>query len=381
MIDTVKLRSPYLSTEVAGLVEQQLKRRMAVQIGTGEVLYQVTSDELEGSWDNRISIRLLREEMAFVEAGPSGRPVFAPLACPPYVVIEGSVHKALVGHNITGGPSSFSPVALWFVNLVSADLLNVMLPHGSEWRVERVDVTECYQLPYEAIEEFIISLNGAQYPRRKPHRYGSEAIFFPGTTTAAKVYHKGPEFAKHDNKRLRAFLPVTEVSELQKLANGIMRVEVSIKAKKLRADNKGEKPLVCEVTDAYLEAVHDREVARFLHEGQKEMETVRTAVEVSRRLHGKYGSSLGSTLYGVWTQLATVGEAELKRLRGKKGRPTFYRHRKQLIEAGCSWAGTDIIIRETLIPVGFMLSRSSRWRDQAEDPRITDQLARWRQAV
>jgi II/X family phage/plasmid replication protein len=377
MIDTVKLRSPYLSIEAAGLVERQLLHRLAYRDGAEKPEYEITSDELEGSWDNRISIRLMREEMAFVEAAPNGRPIFAPLACPPYVVVEGSVHKALVGHNITSGPSSFVSVALWFVNLVAADLLNVMLPHGSEWTVERVDVTECYRLPYEAIEEFIISLNGAQYPRRQPHRYGSTAIFFPGTTTAAKVYHKGPEFAKHDNKRLRGFLPVTEVSDLQKLANGIMRVEISIKAKKLKADF-GEKPLVCKVTDAYLEQVHDREVARFLREGQRDMETVRTAVEVSRRLNKLYGSSLASTLYGVWTQMATVGELEVRKALARR---TFYRQRRQLVDAGCSWAGTDIIIRETLIPIGFMLSRQSPFRDQSEDPRITEQLARWRQAV
>jgi II/X family phage/plasmid replication protein len=387
MIDTVKLRSPFLSEQAAAIVEQQLKRRMAVEIATGDVLYEVTSNELEGSWDNRIMIRLLREELVVERVE---RPVAARLRgsdrfllvqemrpCAPYLVVEGSPHKALVGHNITGGPAHFQAAACWFVDKI-AELLWVTLPHGSEWLVERVDVTECYRLTFEAVQEFVRSMQAAEYPRRKASRYGSEALHFGGTTTAFKMYHKGPEFSKHDARRLASRLTASELHDLQALANGILRVEVSLKSKKLRADNQGEKPSVVQVTDAYLQAVHDREVSRVLREGQEDVQTVRTAIEVSRRLHAVHNPQLALSLYGIWSSLATLGETEVRK---QMTRATFYRCRKQLIEAGCSWAGTDIVIRQTLIPLGFMLSRSSSFRDAQEDPAITAQLASYRQAA
>jgi hypothetical protein len=80
----------------------------------------------------------------------------------------------------------------------------------------------------------------------------------------------------------------------------------------------------------------------------------------------------------MWSTLATLGEIEVRK---QMTRPTYYRCRKQLVEAGCSWAGTDIVIRETCIPLGFSLSRSSSFRDAQEDPAITVQLASYRQAA
>jgi II/X family phage/plasmid replication protein len=389
MIDTVKLRSPYLSEQVASLVEQHLKRRLAVQIDTGEVLWELTCDELAGSWDNRISVRIWREQVVTLEPIKNskgreqgfGKAVSVMEPCPPYLVVEGSVHKAMTGHNITGGPLSFQAAVCWFANELSAYVLRVALPYAPEWWVERVDMTECYCLPVEAIDDFITSMNAAQYPRRKAIRYGSESIFFPGTTTSAKVYHKGPEFWKHDRKRLRELVGEGELYDLQMLANGIMRVEVCIKAKKLKADFGG-KPTVVQVTDAYLEAVHDREVAKFLKEGQSDMETVREAQDVVRRLGAIYAhrqrGGLTATLYGLWVQLATIGEGEVK-----KHYPlsTYKRLKKQLAEAGISWAGTNVMLRETAIPADFSLCRTSRYRDAQEDPRITELLRSYREAV
>jgi II/X family phage/plasmid replication protein len=241
-------------------------------------------------------------------------------------------------------------------------------------------VTECYRLPFAAVQEFIRSMQAAEYPRRKASRYGSEALHFGGTTTAFKMYHKGPEFSKHDARRLASRLTASELHDLQALANGILRVEVSVKSKKLRADNQGEKPSVVQVTDAYLQAVHDRETARVLREGKSDMETVRTSVEVKRRLQTEYAkpSRMAHCLYGFWSMMSTLGEAEV---RSTMPDSTFRKYRDCLVAAGCSWAGTDIVIRQTLIPLGFSLARSSPFRDAQEDPAITAQLASYRQAA
>lgn len=471
MIDTVRLRSPFISAETAALVEQQLTRRTAVQMASGEVLYEVTSGELDGSFDNRIMVRLCREELAEAPGLRSSakadttpevdprlllhpdpavqaerqrvallrakelvsvsrhRPIFRNMPCDPYLVVEGSVHKAMVGHNITGGPQNFQPAACWFVNLVASELLGVSLPHGSEWLVERVDVTETYNLyqpppgergdlamkgayerAFDAVSDFIGSLNRVEFPRRKRRCYGLEALQFAGTTTSFSLYHKGPEFAAHDAKKLRlrevsrrkwnakdggwidldvdperVGFTAAELEELQTLANGIMRVEIAVKSKKLRADVesgllgvKGEKVRVVQVTDAYLQRVHDTEVARVIREGHKDMTTVRLEKEVSARLFAAYQPQLAGSLYGLWVRLSAHGEKEVRK--GMAPR-TFYRQRSQLVEVGCSWAGTDIVIKHSNIPVGFSLRRSDPRRDAVEDPRITDLLARWREAA
>ena len=394
MIDTVRLRSPFISAEAAVIIEQQLTLRSAVQLASGEVLYEVTSGELDGSFDNRIMVRLCREELVYEPVSRSvatygndrgQASAFTMRSCDPYLVVEGSVHKAMVGHNITGGPQNFYAAACWFVNFVGFDLLYVTLPHGSEWLVERVDVTETYQLPYVAIEEFIGSLNRVEYPRRKRRSYGLEALQFSGTTTSFSLYHKGPEFSVHDGKKLKKRLEPDEVKELQELANGIMRVEISVKGKKLKADvesgllgAKGEKVRVVQVTNAYLQRVHDQEVARVIREGHKDMTTVRMEKEVSARLFEKYNPQLAGSLYGLWVRLSAHGEKEVKKTMKLR---TFYLQRKQLAEAGCSWAGTDIVIRHSSIPVGFTLRRADPRCDTAEDPKITELLSPWRQAV
>lgn len=419
MIDTVKLRSPALSNEQAALIERQLVQRIATDLKTGERIYELTSDTLAGSFDNRIQVRLMREEWLTETltrpVGSSARVtdrrlnVTRMVPCAPYVSVEGSVHKAMVGHNITGGPQSFQAASCWFVDKI-AELLHVSLPHGSLWGVERVDVTECFNLyqppPYvrdetdqawqlrddlarqkafEAVEEFIGSLNRVEYPRRKRRSYGLESLQFGGVTTGFSLYHKGPEFAKHDGRLLRDSLGAGSLSVLQELANGIMRVEISVKARKLRADVesgllgvKGEKPTVVQVTDAYLQRVHDQEVARVIREGHKDMTTVRLEKEVSARLFDKYKPQLAGSLYGLWVRLSSHGEKEVRKT--MKAR-TFYLQRKQLINAGCSWAGTDIVIRHSAIPYGFSLRRSDPSRDTLEDPRISELLRPYRAAA
>lgn len=395
MIDTVRLKSPYLSAEVAAIIEQQLKHRSAVVISTGEVEWELTSGELVGSYDNRIMVRLCREELVYepvvkstFDRGWDARSqatAFTMRPCEPYLVVEGSVHKAMVGHNITGGPQCFQAAVCWFVNLIGADLLAVCLPSGLEWLVERVDVTETYNLPYEAIEEYIGSLNRVEYPRRKRRSYGLEALQFSGTTTSFSLYHKGPEFAVHDGKKLKKRVDPDEVKHLQGLANGIMRVEISVKSKKLKADVasgllgvKGEKVRVVQVSDAYLQRVHDQEVARVIREGHKDMTTVRLEKEVSARLLENYGSALAGPLYGLWVRLSAHGEKEVRKTIPDS---TFYRQRAQLLAADVSWAGTDIVLRHSSIPVGFTLRRTDPRRDITEDPKITELLTFWRQAV
>lgn len=375
MIDTVRLRSPYVSEASAFLVEQRLIKRMAIQVATGHLLWDLSSESLKGSYDSRVSVQVNRKEYVTYHSptDPKAKPQTVLQECQPYLVVEASVHKALIGHNVTGGPLTFQPAIHWFLDHLTK-LLDAPLPPAAAWIVERVDVAECYKLSYDAIVDYITTLNAARYPRRKVQRYASQSIFAPGTTTAVKIYHKGPEYKSHDRKRVEDTMGRDISASLQGLANGIMRVETSIKSKKLRSD-LNEKPLVCQVTDEYLMRVHDTEVTRLLKEGEAEMETVRQAIEVQRRLYECYNTAKASTLFGIWTQFATVGEDEVRR---NLPRRTFYRYRKELVEAGCTWVGTDVVIRKTAIPAGFTLSRRDPRRMTTEDPLVQQLLAPYR---
>lgn len=319
---------------VAWQAEQSCQRRMGIEIATGEKLYEITTGSLQGSFDERVSVRVMRDEWVVQE----GQKQAVQVACEPYVLIEGSVHKALMGHNVWGGPTDPVAACRWLVADVG-ERLGVELPDGGDWTVQRVDWSEVYELPsFEAVQEYMHGLNSCSYPRRQVTRFGDTGIHAPGGTTTVKIYHKGPEFSKHDRKRLKKRLGLRAVAQLQEQANRLLRFEVEVHARKLDEDF-GHKPTVREVTRQYLEGVHDREGGRLLREGQGEMRTVRTSVAVSRRLREMYAPALANTLFGTWMQLSALGEEEVKRTLSRR---TFYRQRKQLEQASVSWKGSDI---------------------------------------
>jgi hypothetical protein len=401
MLDTVALTSPYLSESDAAQIERACVLRRAVCLATGEKLYELTTGSLAGSWDSRVSVRVEREEwvaepasiaarmastagsdvqVSRIEgkqvAGTTGirrpRPVVSKQPCAPYLKVEGSVHKALVGHNVWGGPCAVAPTLAWFIDNVG-ERFGVSLPCSEDWTARRVDWAECFDLgTFEACEEYMTGLNMAQFPRRKVIRYGSESLFAPGRTTSVKVYHKGPEFHAHDRRRLFDWMDEEEVHNLQARANGILRFETSIKARKLD-DDFGGKPTVVELTREYLERVHDKEVGRLLKEANNDMETVRTNQAVSRRLREKYEGNLSNTLFGTWLQLAALGEKEVKKTMTAR---TFYRQRKQISDAGVSWLGSDVYVcsRLSAIPFGFSPVRSDKHRLTEEHSRVSDKL-------
>jgi II/X family phage/plasmid replication protein len=372
MLDTLKLSSPFVSEAVARAVELACVRRSEVVCSTEQTNWEIFTAHPEGSYEHRVSVRVEREAWVNIKHAYK-------VPCEPYITVEGSVHKALLGHNVYGGPLPFVLTACWFIDHVAA-LLGVSFPDAEEWEVQRADIAEAYELPsFAACEEYISGLNQARFPRRKPGKWGSETLMFVGTTTAFKVYHKGPEFWRHDRKRLREHLSESALFELQERANRILRLETSIKAKKLTADFKG-KPKVVQVTQAYLERVHDKETARVIREASSEVEVVRTYREVSRRLHQQHEGRLANILFGTWTQLAAVGEEEVKK---NIAAATWYRQRKQLTEAGVSWHATDVKIEErfSAIPAGFSPIRSDTRRLTDEADEVIKQLYSYNRPV
>jgi hypothetical protein len=157
-----------------------------------------------------------------------------------------------------------------------------------------------------------------------------------------------------------------------------MRAEVQIKARKLD-DDFGHKPTVLEVTEDYLKPVHDREMARLIREGRSEMKTVRKQKDVLDRLHQLHDKRLAGLLFGTWFQLSTLGE---KVTRDHTKDRTFYRHRKQLQDAGVSWIGSNIVVLDNIasLPQDFAPLRTDPRRLTGEDPAVVEKLAPYRAA-
>jgi len=367
MLDTIALSSPEISESLAEAFEEECLRRSAVQMKTGEILYELMTGSLLGSYDHRLCFRVDRTRwLPQVKAPPIRVP------CPPYLYFEGSIHKALLGHNISGGSIDFLASARWLLDKL-ASLVQLPLPPLSGWKVHRVDTAECYQLDsFDACSEYFRGLNASDYPRRSVNRYGNSGLYAPGCTTATKFYHKGVEFAKHDRTRLRNLIKPAELNDLQHFANTVIRVEVEIKAEKLKYDF-GDLPIAAQITQDYLLKVFDSEVFKILREGQKEMEIVRDARAVEARLYEFYKPALAGVLLGTWFRLSTLGEDAVKKSVSKT---TFYRQRSQLVDAGCNWLSTDVrLVDSTLIPKGFTLRRGSQWHLSEQHPKVLEQLA------
>lgn len=369
--DTIGIRSPFLDESQALAIEKECVKRQGIDLKTGEQVYSITTGSLQGSHDSRISVRVEREQ--WTSDGKSLRKT----ETAPYVYIEGSVHKAMMGHNCWGGPTEFNSSVDWMVGLVES-LIEKKMPPAMEWFVRRADVAECYELDsYEACQEWFRGLNNAEYPRRQVQRYGLTGLYAPGVSTCIKFYHKGPEFWKHDRRRLKKFLKESQICEIQERANRIIRVEVEVKTKKIEY-NYGKLPEIDFVDEDYFEKVHDEEVKRILREGEKSMEIVRSMSNVENRLYQVYDDKLAYVLMGSWYVLSMMGE---KKLKERLKKTTFYRHIQLLKEAGVSWLGTDIKVEElNLVPNDFVPLRNDIRRVTEISPMVQKQLSLYRTA-
>lgn len=369
--DTIKLKSPSLDRQLVRRIEQQCLLRSGHDMATGQVLYEIFTGELLGSWDARISVIPKYDDFVI---NNSGRPVLRP--CEPYLLIEASVHKVFFGHNVYGGPTDFQQVCSDFIVLLEK-LLNAELPPARQWTVHRVDVALIYRLLKAACKEFFDGVQLISFPRRKrgSAKYDM-AVYFAGKTTTVKFYHKGTEFRAHERPRLRNFFMTLfthlygyddkanrervekKINALQRLADNRLRVEVEIHSDKFQYDF-GRNPRVEEVTDAYLQQVYDKEVEKLLREGKQAMDTVRESRAVLRRLKNIYGDSAGSRLYGFWSSLCTLGDEVT---REQFAKTVFYRNRKCLEDAGVSWRGTDVVVvaNSSLVPVDFAPVRTDK---------------------
>ena len=128
-VDTVKLRSPEIDEGTASFLERQCILKQGIELQTGELLYEITTGNLEGSWDSRISFKVMRKD--WISLG-GRRPEL--VECKPYVLVEASFHKFFYGQNIYGNPVNFPELARLFVNFLGEMFgINGNGPNPDEW--------------------------------------------------------------------------------------------------------------------------------------------------------------------------------------------------------------------------------------------------------
>lgn len=385
MIDSICLESPSIDDNVASLIEDVCERRLCMLPG-GVIKYEFVSCDLPNSSDHRISLKVLRNKwqrdnkngVMINETVING--VIAKtekiyfinkqISCGTYLKIECSVHKQMLGHNCFGGSSDFQGCIKWLITHITT-LINsiltdnkidgkIVLPDYLQWQVRRIDVAEIFNLGSSKIcYEWFRIMQSVEYPRRekKSSKHGLTGLYFPGSKSTLKFYHKGTEFRKHDYKRVRDYLGLNEAENILTLANCIIRVELEIHPRWLKEMYGGNLPKVFEIDNETLKQLHDDEVRKVLKMVKEGVKVIRRASDVESYLYNTFESKLAGTLLGTWYRLSANGE---KKTSENMKESTLRRHKKLLRDNGITWNGTDVVIDSSIVPLDFVPLRTDR---------------------
>lgn len=387
MYDTVVLKSPEILLSEIPKIHEFCVKYEGVDLSTGEIMYAITSGKLEGSYDYRIRIEIT--DMDWIKENQTPEKVKTYW----HLEVECSLHKLMLNHNCYGGPVDVKKSILYLVRFLE-NVMNVELPCFLGWEVYQIDVSKIFRFQNSSICGKIMSnLKNAYYSRRKPQIFDT-SILFSGSTTSNKFYWKGPEYKKHDYKRMMKYIKRgidmlqgkednydLEQSRLTPLfvknekilerAMRIIRFECSIKSRKLKQLFGKETVLVEDLNDSILHCCMQQELRKLIREDENDMDIVRRSDLVLERLQRLHGSRLGNVLYSTWTQLVQFGNKSTKELMSK---PTFYRHLKILEECGCSWNCTAVNLKPfSIVPADFSFINDN-YADDSVDPEVIAKL-------
>lgn len=378
MIDTVKLRSPWVPCDGLENVFCELSKYTQTDMRTGLREYELVRGGLLGTFDHRVSVRFEETRYPVIEWEFDN--VLAAGVRMVRIVVEGSVHKRLLGHNVGVGPTDVAVSLRWFVRSVCGQLgawCAGLADQADAWEVMRIDWAEVFDLGCKAdAVHWLRSANIAHYARRKrtEHAY-STGCMYAGTTSTLKMYHKGTEFDLHDGARLRKSVDGCTIEVLRELANRLVRVEVEVKGKKLRDLAGGRVCTVGDIRREWLEGVYDMDVLRLLNVVEGPLGVVNERTAVVGRLVDRYGRRRGRAVFATWLQICALGEVAAK---GVCSHSTWYRHLQELRAAGVSFVGSDIAVDTTAVQscaAGFRPSRSDSRRLWEVDCEVVAALA------
>jgi II/X family phage/plasmid replication protein len=329
------MTTEYLTEEQYRIIQMQLQARSGVEPATGEVKYlryvaslsvPSTGAILRLTVDTARWVKMPGERQPYKVAGKTFR-------------VEGSIHKAMHGHNVYGGPVEPQSAIWWMINQVSL-LLECEMPSLEHWFIRRLDVAESFDLGHlDNVRGWIRAKSLVVYPRREVHFWGDMGFAANGTTTDLRAYAKGPQF--HKEGGYKALLQCRDASvafDVARIAERTLRCEVEIKQATFeKLEHKGRADMI---TREWLhEEMYDKEWRKFLRPIDSDSRMVHTAVEVAYRLQATYLDSW-LNLYIIWCVLAVRGEGWY---RTQVAASTWRHQRAKLESAGVSWESTNIL--------------------------------------
>lgn len=339
MIDTIKIISPSITPAIEAAVYRLCRQRHSlVDTETGTVEWEFFTGEIRDSWDARIGLSLVDHEIVNRNGKPEKRKLLHPR-----LKVECSIHKAMMGHNVFGGPERFQPAVVWLVDELS-EQMGCELPNALDWQVQRIDWAEIFQ--FTSMKSWFAQLKHLYYPRRGESAIRWEATSFWVSTSMifAKVYQKQAEFLSHDYQRVLKMQGVKHAEFLKQISENIIRCEVELRPRKLKKVHgiEGRNLYVREVCDELVREVWVSEMGKILQFNVSVPETYCDTYAVAKRLQASgLTPKLQMILFGTWQALSTMGEEHCKQMMPKR---TFLRHKAELKEMGIAWSSTDAMV-------------------------------------
>ena len=351
MIDTVTLITPWITEKTAEIIESISEIKIGIDNETKEQLYYFTTKRLKGSFDYRIRLSVKREKWVSIRTPGQDKATAQLVKCKPYVEIECSLHKFHLGHNIYGGSDDLIFQVKNLIQYIEYELKCKILKDQKDFwdiQIKRIDYAKVYKVP--STEYFFKGFSNVYYPRRQPKKqqYGDTGLYFASRYTTLKLYDKHAEYKKNDYKRIKYYHGEQEADRLLDFSKNILRVELEIKAQKLK-HLYDHLPTIKEINIDDLDKQFQTELNRIFKmnidsEGSEDMKNYikyyNNSKDVQNRLISLYGTRLANTLLGTWYRLSVDGYESVKAHMNER---TFYRHINQLKVANCTWNHTDII--------------------------------------
>ncbi|KNY25684.1 phage/plasmid replication protein, II/X family [Pseudobacteroides cellulosolvens] len=366
MYDTIIIKSPEIDDITKDKIITFCNIYEGLNFETGEILYQFTSGELEGSYDYRIRLTVDNTDWINENGIPEK------IKVPWYIKVECSLHKLMMNHNCFGGPTKIQQSVKYLIKFLE-NAMNVNLPPYHWWEVEKIDVSKIFVFKHHSIcKKIMENLKNAYYTRRKPIIFDT-SLMFSGSTCTDKFYWKGPEFKKHDWKRIDKYIKreldkscsvvhgdynighklallKIKFDKILERAMRTIRFECSIKIRKLKELYDSEKVFVYMIDDKTLESFRDSELKKIIKEDDQ-MDIVRRSDLVLEKLNELFDTRLSNSLYSMWTQMVQFGEEQTKQNYKKA---TFYKYKKILIESGISWTTSVVNLKQfSIVPDDF----------------------------
>ena len=316
MIDTLKIYTE-IDKETYNKIKSKSIVKSSVNNNTKDILYEITNDHLEGSFDSRLSVRVdCGAKYSFVEKGY-------------YIEIEGSYHKLVLGYNSHNGYYDIEFVAENLIRIVELEY-NLKLPDLENLYLQRCDIAITFDLEqHENVKSYINSLSRCSYPRRNAKFFYDESLYLSGTTTTLKVYNKLLEFKKHDLKKFvnTKFNLIDYIKEIE----GYVRFECEIKKKMLKKIFNDEKHIkIINITYEDLKKVWSDEFMKVLQFIKNDLEIVRGRKAVYKRLNEMFKKSRANQLFNFYCSIQLNG---LKDIKNNTSSSTYYRNISDLKKA------------------------------------------------